>query len=196
MRQEFLLVVPNPWTHIDTDGQTYAFPAGFVLHDPAIIPPALQSRVGCVVADVTVIGPAKFPTVNKQKAFLQRHRIRYEAEPLRVNNTRYYRDEIKQGHLFAANETTAIEAGITEFISPVALLQAARFEAIVKLRAENPDAPDPADVLTDAPAGTPTLFDPIPEEARGVFEERPADAEPDEVIGELTYAPDAQPLSE
>ena len=61
--QQFLFVLPNPWTGIDTDGRTYADPAGHVIHDPAIVPIAERSLVGCSIAGVEILQAARLQTV-------------------------------------------------------------------------------------------------------------------------------------
>ncbi|HWA29120.1 MAG TPA: hypothetical protein VG734_25950 [Lacunisphaera sp.] len=151
--QQFLFVLPNPWTGIDTDGRTYADPAGHVIHDPAIVPIAERSLVGCSIAGVEILQAARLQTVKgvtvTSSPAIQRTRFQYDREPTRVMNTSWYREEIKKGHLIAATLDTYLACGMKpdEFVEPAKLLADLRAAAIVEMLASNPDMPEPSEPL-------------------------------------------------
>lgn len=161
--QPYLFVLPNPWTGIDTDGRTYAFPAGFVPHDPKDFPD--HSLVGSAIHSVEVLVAAQARTLGGRtittSPAIQRTRFWYTTEPVRVPNKGYYINEIRQGHLIAATVETYVACGFRaeEFVEPDVLLAQLREVAITEKLAECPDMPEVSDPLTENPFATP---EPLP----------------------------------
>lgn len=193
MKPQFLLILPNPWISIATDGQTYAEPDGFVIHDPAIHKEP-QARVGCSIASFDRVGKMKAPSQDGVARFMQRTHYRYESAPMRVHNTAWYRKFIACGDLIAADVETAEQCGIKpeDFIDPAILLAQIRSDKISEMVAHNPGMPMPSDPLTDAPEASLT---PAGVEIVGTVETMDGEPSKDSVcVGGFEYAPGAQPV--
>ncbi len=161
-KERFLHVVPNPWAHIDSDGQNYARPCGKVLHyytGPGVSN-AHHDLVGARIAHVETLSPAQVRTIGNLtmvgRHAQERHVIEYERGPTRVMNEKHYQDEVRAGNLIAYDLPSAVACGIPadEFVAPEKLLAEFRDVAIKQFYLENPNAPEVSDVLyaEEAPA--------------------------------------------
>lgn len=181
-KPEFLMVLPNPWISIQTDGQTYAEPDGFVVHDPKIHREP-QARVGCAIAHFENLGPMKAPSQDGVARFMQRTHIRYESEPLRVHNTPWYQKLVACGDLIAADVESAAQCGILaeDFVDPAILLAQIRSAKITDMLLHNPGMPMPSDPLTDVLEASPT---PAGDESNNVLPAPPSSNQRDQRVAD------------
>jgi len=151
-KKRFLRVLPNPWTNIDENGT----PNGFVLWDPAIVPPRERKMIGATISKADLVVPEVSETVRGMKYTLRQARhqneITYETEPVLIEDTSYHRAEISQGNLIAADAETAAQCGIVDsFEEPLEHIAKLRELAIEQFKLANLDPPDVVEAKTATP---------------------------------------------
>src|SRR5688572_8375410 len=121
MRVKELRVLPNPWTHIHIYADDVPRPAGTVGVAMVEHVPAPNRYVGARALRADEIQALQTRQIGKHAVVTQPRRTEiyweYSKEPEKIPNTAYYREQIKNGSLFAADKETASAAGI-EFVEP------------------------------------------------------------------------------
>jgi hypothetical protein len=108
--QDVIMVLPNPWTHLDETGA----PQGAVLRDFKEDGPGW-------------IGAKRDPKSGK---------FTFSVEPVKVRATRYTRDRVIRGELMLASPGAASALGI-RYVDPYSMLAGARADAIAAFDAQH-----------------------------------------------------------
>ena len=127
MKPRSLLVVANPWIHIDRHGR----PAGACPYD---MPPGQQSFIGASVCRKRTRILAK--GIEGRQDHVQDTCWNFTADPQTVPDTPYYRKRLISGDILPADAATARAAMHKTFTEPSKALEAARAKAIGAFDAE------------------------------------------------------------
>lgn len=134
----FLMVLPNPWTFIDHLGR----PAGTCPCDPFEHRPNPGAKVGARVSEVKVQRAQQTRRIGGRETVAVPGDFypiwEFETEPVRLPNTGYYRDRIRERELIPTDQRTAALAGV-EWREPSELLDEIRSVAIREFDARNGD---------------------------------------------------------
>lgn len=121
-----LRVLPNPWLHLHPYADGIWRPCCVVACDPVEHSPVPGRYVGAMPDVAVETVPAATLRVGRSVVRTQRSRHdlywKFATEPVEIPNTGYYRDQIRQHALVAADAETAQAAGV-KFVEPAQVLE-------------------------------------------------------------------------
>ncbi len=140
-----ILVYPNPYMHLDHDG----YPAGATPTDRMEhVGETVRSWVGAKLDQDQTFHTENLSSDEQAFRFpRQQTRFKFElSTPTELPVTQYYRDRIRDGELFVADEASAKECGFA-FTDPKKALHAAKAAAIASWKASYGELPEFVDAL-------------------------------------------------
>lgn len=135
MSDEPLLVVANPFVHLDHKGR----PAGLVQYDPEYAGGDVR-YIGASLERVVVVARQKFDANLSRRAA----NITHDLTPQPVVDSVFHREHVKSGALLAANASTANRCGQKAFVQLGDALNAAFAAAVAEHERETGKTADVA----------------------------------------------------
>jgi hypothetical protein len=214
MQQERLLVLPNPYTFIDGDGE----PQGACPADPGhaagkrmwvgakLDPKRTQFQADYADRPKVRRGGRDTAWTGDPRPRPQTVKFTFAKESVDIPSTAHYLDRIREGSLIAANEETfaKVFGGRAKYVEPAQALADARSRAFDEYKAatgKDPaftreEAPQVAEAATTADAETPAHIPTLPATAPEADGAPPADSAGPEAPEFVERTGDLQPIRE